>query len=278
MLKLRVLTALALVPLVVWSIYGASTQIFALAFACVFLVGAWEWGYISRIGKPMAHVFYVVLLALMLGSLWYIANDMQFSVVPAILMIVFAFWLLAIISIVRFKGSLASAPTVRLLLFLLAGIFVLCGSYYALLVLRENTEFGPNYVMFVFILIWVADTGAYFSGRQWGRHKLAPVVSPGKSWEGVVGALGCTLLIGWAGGVYFDVAKSQLLPFIIVCLITVMFSIVGDLFESLVKRSGGVKDSGNILPGHGGVMDRIDSLTAAAPVFLLSVWVTGNLW
>jgi len=125
------------------------------------------------------------------------------------------------------------------------------------------------------VLIWGADTGAYFAGRAFGKRKLAPQVSPGKSWEGVAGAMGVTVVVALVGGALLDVSGVALFGLVILSLITVAFSIVGDLMESLMKRRVGVKDSGTLLPGHGGVLDRIDSLTAAAPIFALGVSLLG---
>ena len=125
------------------------------------------------------------------------------------------------------------------------------------------------------LLVWGADTAAYFAGRRFGKNKLLVSVSPGKSWEGVWGALLASLLLSLVGGFYFEFTASQLLLFMLVGLLTVVFSIVGDLNESYYKRRVGLKDSGKILPGHGGILDRIDSLTAAAPVYYFGLVMSG---
>jgi phosphatidate cytidylyltransferase len=129
-------------------------------------------------------------------------------------------------------------------------------------------------VLYVLVLVWVADSGAFFAGRQFGRNKLAPRVSPGKTWEGVIGALVACSLFAFGYAQFIDLQGSALTGFILVCLVTVLFSIAGDLLVSLMKRQQGVKDTGTLIPGHGGILDRIDSLLAAAPVFLLGIrWV-----
>jgi phosphatidate cytidylyltransferase len=150
-----------------------------------------------------------------------------------------------------------------------AGLVVLVASWVALMGLRD--EFGPGYVLFLFLLIWVADIGAYFAGRRWGRRKLASIISPGKTWEGALGAGTAALALALAGAVVLDWG-SRWPGFVAICMVTVGFSIAGDLFESMMKRQRGLKDSGSLLPGHGGVLDRVDSLTAAAPVFLLGLY------
>jgi phosphatidate cytidylyltransferase len=150
-----------------------------------------------------------------------------------------------------------------------AGVVVLVAPWVALMGLRD--DFGPAYVLFLLLLIWVADTGAYFAGRRWGRRKLAPTISPGKTWEGVFGAGMATLAFALVGAAVLE-EGARWPGFVAVCMVTVGFSIVGDLFESMMKRQRGVKDSGSLLPGHGGVLDRFDSLTAAAPAFLLGLY------
>jgi phosphatidate cytidylyltransferase len=146
---------------------------------------------------------------------------------------------------------------------------ILVALWVALMGLRG--DFGPGYVLFLLLLIWVADIGAYFAGRHWGQRKLAPVISPGKTWEGVWGATAAALAFALLGAAVLGIGTRW--PwFVAICMVTVGFSIIGDLFESMIKRQRGVKDSGSLLPGHGGVLDRIDSLTAAAPVFLLGLY------
>jgi phosphatidate cytidylyltransferase len=153
-----------------------------------------------------------------------------------------------------------------------AGILALVPAWLALVQLRLSEPSGAQWMLFALVLVWVADIGAFFCGRSFGRRRLAPQVSPGKTWEGVWGAFAVSVLVAIAGGRWFQVPLAVFVP---LCLTAVAFSIVGDLTESLLKRYAGVKDSGSIFPGHGGVMDRIDSLTGAAPVLLLGLTVLG---
>jgi phosphatidate cytidylyltransferase len=132
------------------------------------------------------------------------------------------------------------------------------------------------WLMYLFGLVWGADTGAYFAGRAFGKHKLAPHVSPGKTLEGFLGGLALTMAMAVAVAICRDLNSLRLAAFLGLSLLTVLASVLGDLFESMVKRHAGIKDSGTIFPGHGGALDRIDSLTAAAPVFALGWWLAGG--
>jgi phosphatidate cytidylyltransferase len=153
----------------------------------------------------------------------------------------------------------------------IVGLLVLIAPWVALVVLRQTVPAGPQLVLFLLLLIWIADSAAYFVGRRWGRAKLAPILSPGKTRAGVYGALVFACVGGLLLGLTLSPGVPGTLLAALACAMTVVVSIVGDLYESLLKRRRGVKDSGQLLPGHGGVLDRIDSLTAAAPVFTLGI-------
>jgi phosphatidate cytidylyltransferase len=154
-----------------------------------------------------------------------------------------------------------------------AGLLVIVPMWLGVALIHADP--GPAYVLVLMLLVWGADTGAYFAGRAFGRHKLAPHVSPGKSWEGVAGGMAMTVAVAaMASWLLHPMMGAPL--FILLSLVTVAFSILGDLQESMFKRIVDLKDSGGLLPGHGGVLDRIDSLTAASPVFALGVaWLNG---
>ena len=151
------------------------------------------------------------------------------------------------------------------------GIVILIPAWLSLVLIHLSSS-GVSLMLFLFFLIWLADSAAYFSGRRFGSKKLANNVSPGKTWEGVYGALTMSLLFGASYAFYTDMKFMVAVNFILLTLFTASFSILGDLVESMFKRMAGIKDSSNILPGHGGVLDRIDSLTSAAPVFFAGLW------
>lgn len=274
MLKQRLLTALFLIPLFIGIVFVLPSYLVASLFAIVVLQATWEWG--RLINLPM-RAERLLLVSGVLNVLWfgYLLSASSIAV-NLLLGVAVLWWCLAAWWIRQFEAE-HDIPYGRYLgRDVWAGMLTLVPAWLALVVLHANPALGPRYVVFLLVLIWVADSGAYFIGRRFGRHKLARLVSPGKTWEGAAGALLVSLLVAWIGVAALDVDDGVRLQFVVICIVTAMFSIVGDLFESLVKRRAGVKDSGTLLPGHGGVLDRIDSLTAAAPVFLFGLILTGN--
>lgn len=271
MLKLRVLSALVLVPLVLWVVLGLSNAAFSAALLVPVFLGMWEWSRLVPFDTRPARAAYLMAGAGVLALFWYFANAEPF--VSSVIWLALVWWLIALFWVSRpdwLDGSRGSAVVLRALL----GWLIPATAWLALVVLHSRPDRGPWWVLFVMMLIWVADTGAYFAGRQWGRRKLAPRVSPGKTWAGVYGALAACLAFALLGARLLEVEPSRLGLFVLVALVTVLFSIAGDLFESLLKRKQGMKDSSNLIPGHGGILDRVDSLLAAAPVFLFGLrWI-----
>ena len=273
MLKARVLTALVMLPIALLILFVLPEDAFAMCVGLIVLVGAWEW---IRLSGLVSRLLTWVLLAVFAGVLiWsYLLPTVY---VPMLLGIGCIFWIGAAAMVMMYPKSKEQVGGKRMKLGF--GLLVLIPAYVALLYLRRHDAHLLLIALLVTI-IWAADVGAYFVGRQFGTVKLAPNVSPGKSWAGLVGWMIVALAIGMLGAsigeptdhLFSPVAWSVLIGIV---AITVLFSVLGDLFESLIKREQGVKDSSSLLPGHGGVMDRIDSLTAATPVFALSVYLTG---
>lgn len=266
MLKTRLLTAAILIPLVIWGVLALPAHYFSLLLAAAVAQAAWEWSGLAGITRLFWRSLYVALLLLIL---WW-ANTLA---PPLILAAAVAGWLLATVMVVYHPAgvTLLSRRSVAVV----AGIGVLVPAWIAVVQLHALPQ-GPYAVLFLMVLVWSADGAAYFAGRRWGTTRLAPSISPGKTWAGVWGALAAALLLAPIAGIAAGLEQPRLVWFIVLCLATVMLSVVGDLFESIYKRIRGVKDSGRLLPGHGGMLDRIDSLTAAAPVFVLGVWLLGG--
>jgi len=267
MLKQRILTAVILIPLVVWGILFQSTQVIALIYAVLILQGSWEWSRLSGVNQVVIRAIYVACIA---ALLWYLfksgIGDSRLMLENAWLAVIW--WCVAFVWILI--PTLASQKNnLVVLLKLFVGVLVLTPSWYALANIHSLTGDGPVWLLYGLVLIWIADSGAYFAGRAWGKHKLAPVVSPGKTWEGAMGGFVLVAIYAWVSSVWWlPVNAPQQYLFIGLSMALVPVSILGDLLESLMKRQSGIKDSGNLLPGHGGVMDRIDSMTAVMPVYL----------
>jgi len=246
-LRTRVMTALVLavgmLAIVLW-LPPVATVIVLTAGV---LAGAWEWSAFLRASAKFVRVAYVAAIAVLLALAWRCTAE------PAgrdlVLSLALAWWLIALgwILIAPRRAAPWSAA--------LAGVFALVPAWLALMRLRLDLPNGAQWLLFVLILVWVADMGAFFFGGRYGRLRLAPAT-----------------LVALAGGVWFQIPLAFFLP---LCLAGVAFSIVGDLTESLLKRFAGIKDSGSVFPGHGGVMDRIDSVTGAAPVLLLGLTAFG---
>ena len=258
------ITALIAAPLVVAALFALPALPFAVAFALLTALGAHEWARLAGIERIAAQAVYLALFLVLVVGLWVVPAARE----PA-LIVCCALWVLAALVVVGYPRSAQWLPQPVLLLL---GLTMLAGAWLALITIREARG-GPWLVIWLFVLVWGADVGAYFAGRRFGRRKLAVAVSPGKTWEGALGGvalawLACALLLRLPPLAALDWRLSTASGAIVaLCAI----SIVGDLFESVLKRIRGVKDSGRLLPGHGGVLDRIDSLLAALPFFGLFV-------
>lgn len=261
MFRQRLVTAAVLVPLAVASVLLLTRNQLAVLFAAITLVAAWEWTQLANLVSPALRLGYVALIAALLGLALYLP-------LAGVLWLAAVWWTAAVVWIGSYgMGRGASPPWMRVA----AGMMVLVPAWRALLAVRDVEPHGRHYLLFLLALVWAADTAAYFIGRRWGRSSLAPRVSPGKTWEGAWAALasGIVMSVGMAALIGMD--PPSWFGFALLGGFTVLVSIVGDLLESVCKRASGVKDSSSLLPGHGGVLDRLDSLTAAAPVFMLGL-------
>ncbi|MBV1775813.1 phosphatidate cytidylyltransferase [Burkholderiaceae bacterium DAT-1] len=261
MLKARIITALVLLPIVLACLFAGSSLLWGGFALFALTVGAWEWGRFARLESAESKVF-IASFALMGGAL--LALPPAITVVWALVFDIFAlvFWLAVIPLWLARKWALA--PKWRAAI---VGMLVLMSALSAVTRLHALTD-GPLVLLMTLAIAWIADVSAYFAGRAFGKRKLAPSISPGKSWEGVYGALIAVTLYALAlhqlnVPVYGKLPLYVLIP---VFLLLTAVSVMGDLFESLLKRMVGMKDSSQLLPGHGGVLDRVDSLLALAPL------------
>ena len=264
MLK-RIITAVILIAafLCVWRYFNSWLPV---VFGIMTMVAAWEWSiFLPKRTWPWRSLYAAVVLAagifLYLSLVSAVLADKQSAIIT--LSIVAAWWVfvLVLLCLPRYVDTdLLTRPALRVV----AGVFVLAPTWAVLWLLNKA---HPPTLLLLFLIVWSADSGAYFAGRVFGKRKLAPTISPGKTWEGVMGGLLTAVLVAMVAAkiIYGEVTGG----IIAVTIVTAVFSVVGDLFESKMKRLAGVKDSGNIFPGHGGVLDRIDALTAAAPVYAL---------
>lgn len=265
MLKHRILTALVLIPLVVLAILYLPPLIFAIVLAILLGLGIWEWTHLIQLTSINKRYAYLIVLQLLF---WFLTINNFGTVRLAILLLSIAAWCLAFFFI---RHTEKFAQLWKSSLFrMLTGAFIFIPCWIALNTLRNHPN-ASTYLLLLLILTWAADTGAYFIGRRFGKHKLIPKVSPGKTVEGLYGGLGLVLIIAIAAGFFLKLDLIQWPIWIIIAVITGLVSVLGDLFESLVKRQSGAKDSGQLLPGHGGILDRIDSLLATAPFFALGI-------
>jgi phosphatidate cytidylyltransferase len=258
----RVITAALFGAALIAAVLFLPTRAVAVVFGGLWLAGAWEWAGFARL-RTGARLLYTAVFAAAMVAAWLEADA---GVARLVLGAALAWWLLAL-------GAVATFPR-RFGLKLVAalGIVVLLPSWLFLARIHAGVPHGAGLVMALLAIVWAADIGAYFAGRWLGHTKLAPAVSPGKTWEGVTGGL---LFAGLVAGCAAWLLGLKVPSFVVLGAATALVSVLGDLTQSMFKRNVGLKDSGRLLPGHGGVLDRIDSLTAAAPVYAAGLLMLG---
>ena len=281
MLRDRIVTAIILASLFLGALFYLPLPLFSMAMATVVLISAWEWANMAGFGRVLQRSAYLLVMAVGLAAVgWYVGIERGdfFSTtlaltderVKQLLVVGCAWWALSLLWVQTYPQSaiLWGSRWLRLLI----GAMVLMPTWVALVYLRAQ-ENGAWLILLVMVVVALADIGGFFFGRRFGRRKLAPAVSPGKTWEGFWGGLGCNALLALVLGLALGSGSWKLLLAVIIP--ASLASVLGDLVESMVKRHRGIKDSSALLPGHGGLLDRVDSLTAAAPVFALALLVSG---
>jgi phosphatidate cytidylyltransferase len=265
LLATRVLTALVLGGAVLSALFLLPYAAGAAAFALLWLGGVWEWGAFARYRGATRIAYLVIVGLVMLGAYYGLTSE---GAVAALLGMAAVWWLAALISLFAYQQPIP-APVAAA-----AGIAVLVPGWLTLTYLMAQPTRGPMLALAVLVVVWAADVGAFFCGRWLGRIKLAPRVSPGKTWEGVAGGVALAALAAWLASRWLALPAGG---FVAVAVASALVSVVGDLTVSRFKRNVGLKDSGHWLPGHGGVLDRIDSLTAALPVYALGLKIAQML-
>lgn len=283
MLKERVLSAIVMIAAVLLALFWLSPLPFTLALGAIIVLGMWEWAQFVGFKRPIARAivalatFGLLIFPIMASTDYIQATRFLTDETVPLLFLGGIWWIIATLLVVSYPTSAKwwSGSVAAKFIF---GFCTLIPFFISTLALRFyhyniDSYQGTYLLLYVFLLVWGADSGAYFVGRGIGRHKLAPKVSPGKSWEGAIGGV---LTSGIIAVIFLNVVPENVfgrgletLPFILLSMITVVISALGDLTESMFKRQAGVKDSSQLIPGHGGILDRIDSLTAALPVFAI---------
>ena len=273
MTQTRVIAALIMAPAAIAAILLLPTNWLAFLAALVFLTGLWEWLRLAGIDGVPRTVLLALNSALMVLMVWSDAGSV--ALYPLTALVGVLGWVLAL-GWLRFPqfGS-GEDNAIGRILKLLAGTWAIVPAWAALVLLHMQADHGPLWLLTALAVVWAADSGAYFAGRAFGRRKLAPTISPNKTWEGLIGGVVTALIVAVGFGLLAGISASHIPALLVVALIAALFSVEGDLIESLLKRQAGAKDSGTLIPGHGGVLDRIDGVLAALPVFAIGKQIAG---
>ncbi|NJC29728.1 phosphatidate cytidylyltransferase [Xanthomonas arboricola] len=274
MTKTRVIAALIMAPLAICAIVLLPKQWLAALAAILFLTGLWEWLKLSGIDDSLPRTVLLMLnLLLMVLMVWASAGSMVLFQIAALVGVVW--WLLALLWLRFFTFGADHGNGQARALKLAAGTLAVLPAWAALVLLHANPDKGNLWLLTALTTVWAADSGAYFAGRAFGKHKLAPRVSPNKTIEGLLGGMVAGIVVACAFGWLAGLTLAHVPQLVLVSAVAVLASVLGDLFESLLKRHAGAKDSGAVIPGHGGVLDRIDGVLAALPVFALGKEILG---
>ena len=273
MTKTRLLAALIMAPIAILGVLFVPTPILAALSAVVFLAALWEWLKLAEVDDTLARATLLLCNAAVMAALVWGSRSAQggsFALLQLVVLIGVAWWLLAMLWMKHYHFAADHDSHARAFK-LLAGTLAVIPAWCALGLIHASQPNGHQWLLLALFLVWAADSGAYFAGRHLGgklfKRRLAPRISPNKTIEGLLGGLLLALVVAIVGALLIGAAPAQLPAITAVALATVLFSVVGDLFESLLKRHVGAKDSGNLIPGHGGVLDRLDGVLAALPIF-----------
>lgn len=259
MFKKRLMTFLIGAPVVIGAVLTIPPLAFGIALLVLFMFASWEWSRLMGITMLYSRIAYVLLIGAVISVLYLWVNSTFWLMGIALFC-----WLLVLMAVIMYPKGIdiwSNKSNLSLL-----GIIILAASWLALVLLRQYEQ-GIGLVLYLLILVWSTDSGAYIIGKVFGKHKLCPQLSPGKTIEGAIGGIILAGIISVIGGFVFEVIGWQWLLWLTLALLTSVLSMFGDLLISMLKRQQGLKDTGHLLPGHGGILDRIDSLLSAAPFF-----------
>jgi phosphatidate cytidylyltransferase len=269
--KKRIITAIFIAIIFSAALFFLESYAFSVFSAVVIVYAGWEWARLSGLLTPplkLLYAFFVLSILILSGYILGLAKTTPIHLDTAKVLMTWLvpWWAIALLWIQGYPSSavLWGSRCVRGLM----GLLVLVPTWLSIVILT-SLDNGKWLVFVVVLIVASADIGAYFSGSRFGKNKLSPNVSPNKTWEGFLGAIIANLCVTFLLGIFLKLNLTEWLMLFFIVMATVLAAVVGDLLESMMKRHRGVKDSGNILPGHGGVLDRVDSLTAALPVFTL---------
>ena len=269
----RAATAVVAIPVAVITVLALPTEGVALVLAIVMVAASVEW---ARITTPQRVAVYGFPLAVAISVLLlWLAALQWLGWLRVLCAMSLAWWCVALLWVVRFEQGRDLAALDRAITRGIVGWMIIVPAWAGLVYVHASGEDGPSRVLFILLVVWAADIGAYFAGRRFGVRRLAALTSPGKSVEGVAGGIAAVGMLGIAAGLWLNLPVMLVGMLTLLCVAAGALSVLGDLMESLVKRRSGVKDSGNVLPGHGGILDRIDSLTAATPAFAVGFDLLG---
>lgn len=277
MTRTRLIAALVMTPVAIAAMLLLPTPWMMALAAVVFLAGLWEWFELAEIEDTLGRwVLLVAHVAMMVALVWASRSTQGFSLalLQTATVVGVVWWVLALLWL-RFPRFGSNHQTHARVFKLAAGALAVIPAWAALGWIHVEEPNGHRWLLAALAIVWAADTGAYFVGRHLGRRKLAPVVSPNKTVEGLLGGVAAGVAVSLPFALFAKAGVAELPLVALLAFATVLFSVVGDLFESLLKRHAGVKDSGHLIPGHGGVLDRIDGVLAALPVFALGKGLLG---
>lgn len=284
--RTRMISAFVMGPSAILAVLFLPTSWMAMVAALLFLGGLWEWFKLAGIEDSLSRLLLVALhMVLMVALAWgsHTAQGGTSALFEVVIVLGGVWWLLSLVWLARYDFGSHHEGWSRMVK-LLAGTFAVIPAWCALVVLHGTPQGtidhglipkGHVWLLAALMTVWAADTGAYFAGRAFGKHKLAPRISPNKTIEGLVGGLVLGVIVGMIVASFTGTAITSLPAVALLCAVTVLISAVGDLFESLLKRHAGAKDSSDLIPGHGGILDRADSVLAALPIFALMKGLLG---